>query len=343
MTVRSFAKTAVSVGAHFTGLSRALATRYRGRGMIFALHSVVDDSTPYPDETLRCPVSKLAWTLRWLERQGVEFVSLDEVVKRLGTPQTRPFAAFTFDDGYADNLTHALPVMERFGAPFTVYVTTGMITRDIDAWWFGLAALVRSQERIELPELKWRFDCRDPASKKRSFKAIESAIHDDFGVLPAVRAAIADHNIDCSALVDREALTQPQLQRLARHPLATIGGHTTTHRNLAQASAAAVRWEMAENREFLQDTTDQPVEHFAYPFGHQRACGAREAEISRDVGFRTATTTRLGALFPEHARHLHALPRLHLACDDTPSTLRCKVDGVYRAIHSRWGDPVARM
>jgi peptidoglycan/xylan/chitin deacetylase (PgdA/CDA1 family) len=233
--------------------------------------------------------------------------------------------------------------MERFVAPFTVYVTTGMVTRQIDAWWFGLAALVRSQERIELPRLGCRWECADAASKKHTFKAIESAIHKDFGVLPHVRAAIAESKIDCGALVDREALSEQQLRRLARHPLVTIGGHTTTHRNLAQASPATVQWEMAENRKFLQDTTDRPVEHFAYPFGHEGACGTREAEISRSVGFRTATTTRLGALFPEHAHHLHALPRLHLSCDDTSSTLRCKVDGVYRAIHSRWGDPVARM
>src|SRR5262249_21733222 len=134
-----------------------------------------------------------------------------------------------------------------------------------------------------------------------------------------------------------------QLQRLARHPLVTIGGHTTTHQNLAQASAHTAEWEMAENRKFLQDVTDRPVEHFAYPFGHARACGPREAEISRKVGFATAVTTRMGALFPEHADHLHALPRMHLACDDTASTLRCKLDGVHRAIHSRWGHPVARM
>ncbi len=343
MTVPSFAKTAVSVGAHLTGLSRVLATRYRGCGMIFALHSVVDDSAFCPDETLRCPVGQLERSLRWLRKQGVELVSLEDAVQRLGAAREQPFAAFTFDDGYADNLTHALPIMERFEAPFTVYVTTGMVSRDIDAWWFGLAALVRAQEHIELPELGWVWECADAASKTRTFKAIEAAIHKDFGVLPHVRAAIADSKIDCSALVDREALTERQLQRLARHPLVTIGGHTTTHRNLAQASAETVRWEMAENRKFLQDTTDRPVEHFAYPFGHERACGIREAEIARSVGFRTATTTRLGALFPEHAHHLHALPRLHLSCDDTPSTLRCKTDGVYRAIHSRWGDPVARM
>jgi peptidoglycan/xylan/chitin deacetylase (PgdA/CDA1 family) len=341
--VRSFVKASVSVGAHLTGLSRVIAARYRGRGMIFALHSIVDDVAAYPDDSLRCSVSQLAWTLHWLQRQGVEFVSLDEAVERLSTRVTRPFAAFTFDDGYADNLTHALPVMQRFGAPFTVYVTTGMVTREIDAWWFGLAALVRSQERIDLPDLGRRFECPDPARKKRTFRAIESAIHNDFAVLPHVRAAIADQGIDCGALVEREALTEQQLRRLAQHPLATIGGHTTTHTNLAQASATTVAWEMAENRKFLQAKTDTSVEHFAYPFGHRRACGTREAEISRSVGFRTAATTLPGALFPEHAHHLHGLPRLHLACDDTRATLRCKVDGVYQAIQSRWGNPVARM
>jgi hypothetical protein len=151
--VPTFVKSGVSVAAHATGLSRVIAARYRGRGMIFALHSVVDDGPVHPDYTLRCSVGKLAWTLSWLKNEGVEFVSLDEAIARLTARSTYPFAAFTFDDGYADNLTHALPVMEKFDAPFTVYVTTGMITREINAWWFGLAELIRSQERIELPAL----------------------------------------------------------------------------------------------------------------------------------------------------------------------------------------------
>ena len=336
-------KSGVYVTAHVTGLSRALALRYRGRGIIFALHSVSAGDEFHPDDLmLRCPASKLEWILRRLQEQHFDFVTLDEAVARLEAPAARPFVALTLDDGYADNLTNALPVMEKFAAPFTVFVTTGMITREIDAWWFGLAALVHSRDHIELPKLG-RFDCADRAAKRRAYGVIADAIHADFDVLPGVREAIARAGIEIPALVDQEALTEQQLRTLAQHPLVTIGSHTTTHLNLKRASAATVRTEMGDNRKFLQDITGQRIDHNAYPFGHSGACGEREAEISRSLGFRTAVTTRAGTIFPEHRHHLHALPRICLARDESTVTLQCKLNGLSRAVNSRFGDPVALM
>lgn len=340
--VPAILKSAVYTTAHVSGLSRALALRYRGRGVIFALHSIVDDNAFHPDHTLRCPVGKLEWMLRRLRQQRLDFVTLDAAVERLSAPAAKPFVAFTFDDGFADNLTKALPVMEKFAAPFTVYVPTGMIARDIDAWWFGVAALIRSRDRIELPALG-RFECADRAGKQRTYSAIETAIHENFDLLPAVREAFAAAGIELGALVDQEALTEKQLRVLSQHPLVTIGGHTTTHLNLARAPAATVHWEMAENRELLEKLTEKPVVHNAYPFGHSGACGAREAEISGAVGFRTAVTTRPGTIFPEHLHHLHALPRVCLSGAESASTLHCKLNGLSRAINSRLGDPVAGM
>ena len=343
MQIHTLIKSGVYVTAHVTGLNRALALRYRGCGIIFALHSVTAGDAFYPDDLmLRCPASKLEWILRCLRQMQLDFVRLDEAVARLETPAARPFVALTLDDGYADNLTQALPVMEKFSAPFTVFVTTGMITREIDAWWFGLTELVRTSDRVELPRLG-RFECADRIAKRHAYAAITNAVHADFDMLADVREAIEQAGIEIPALVDREALTERQLRILAQHPLVTIGGHTTTHLNLKRASAATARAEMADNRKFLQHITGQRIDHIAYPFGHSGACGEREAEISRALGFRTAVTTRAGTIFPEHRNHLHALPRVCLTRDENTATLHGKLNGLSRAINSRFGNPVAAM
>jgi peptidoglycan/xylan/chitin deacetylase (PgdA/CDA1 family) len=341
MNARAIFKSSAPVIARYSGISKALAFRYAGPGTIFMLHSVVPDTASCPEEFTRCSVSVLEDTLSWLNDNRVRFVSLDAALERLGTSTTDRFCVFTFDDGYADNLIHALPIMERFDAPFTVYVTTGMLTGDVDTcWWFGLAALIRTRNHLELPELGRSFDCTNSASKKRAFVAITALVESNCEAHAAVKTALAANGIDGRSLVRAEGLTTEQLRRLAASPLVTIGAHGVRHIRLGRASAAEVEREMADSRHLLQDILQREVRHFAYPFG---ACGQREAQIAHSVGFRTAVTTQRGTLFPEHLSHLYALPREPLLGKDTASTLRCKIDGTYRAFHSRLGDPVAHM
>src|SRR5262245_13103190 len=100
--LRSFVRSSAPVVAHRSGISHAIGQRYRGRGVVFMLHSVVDDDAFYPEAMLRCPMGRLDWILRWLKTNGVALVSLDEAIARLAEPQSGLFAAFTFDDGYLD-------------------------------------------------------------------------------------------------------------------------------------------------------------------------------------------------------------------------------------------------
>jgi peptidoglycan/xylan/chitin deacetylase (PgdA/CDA1 family) len=340
MNTRVRLKSTIAVMARYSGLSKALAFRYAGTGTIFMLHSVVEDAESCPDEFIRCPVVGLEHTLSWLKDNGVRVVSLDEAIERLARSSTDKFCVFTFDDGYIDNLTLALPVMERFDAPFTVYVTTGMVTGEIDAWWLGLAQLIRDRDHLEFPELDCHFDCKNQASKKRTFAAIDALVKSNSEALVALSTTLAENGIDCGALVRAEGLSADQVRRLAASPLVTIGAHGVRHIDLARASAAELEREMTASRRVLEQIIDREVMHFAYPFG---ACGQREAQIARSVGFRTAVTTQRGTLFPEHLGHLYALPREPIFCKHTPSSLRCKIDGTYRAFHSRLGDPVAHL
>lgn len=64
--------------------------------------------------------------LRWLSRWR-KVAKLDET---LSSHESKRLTAITFDDGFRDNLTVALPLLEKYGLPMTLFVTAGFIDRD---------------------------------------------------------------------------------------------------------------------------------------------------------------------------------------------------------------------
>lgn len=64
--------------------------------------------------------------LQWLSRWRL-VVSLEETLR---APAQRHLVAITFDDGYRDNLTVALPLLERFQLPMTLFVAPGFLGQD---------------------------------------------------------------------------------------------------------------------------------------------------------------------------------------------------------------------
>src|SRR5262249_6648966 len=154
-------------------------------------------------------------------------------------PNPRRFVVITIDDGYADNLTHALPVFERHAMPFTVYIATCMVTREMDFWWAALQQMFVANEVVEVAPMARRFESRTLEEKVAACAAVTGWVHGDIpGRAPQLRPVFAAHGVDPEALLDQQALTPDQLRRLAAHPLVTIGAHTTWHRELAKLDLA---------------------------------------------------------------------------------------------------------
>jgi peptidoglycan/xylan/chitin deacetylase (PgdA/CDA1 family) len=95
---------------------------------VLLYHSV---SSEAPAAVRRWAVSpaRFADHMRWLADNGFSGLTVDQLLarRRDGTLPDRPVAV-TFDDGFADFLDTALPVLERVGLPATLYVTTGLLT-----------------------------------------------------------------------------------------------------------------------------------------------------------------------------------------------------------------------
>lgn len=72
---------------------------------------------------------------------------------------------------------------------------------------------------------------------------------------------------------------------------------------------------MSESVKRLELELGRPCRHFSYPFGDAGAAGRRDFGIARELGLKTAVTTRKGLLRAGHRDDLLALPRLSLNGD----------------------------
>ena len=305
---------------YLTGAHHLLRPIFAGVGTIFMLHHVRPprDGAFQPNRHLEVAPEFLRAMLSHLRSHDIDIVAMDELHRRLAERNfSRRFACFTFDDGYRDNRDFALPIMQEFKAPFTVHVASDFAEGVGRLWWIALEAVIERAHSIEvgIGSGVARLDTSTPSAKQTAF----DRLHDHVRRLPGqhdlereIDALCTRHGIDQAAICREYCMSWEELKSVANEPLVDIGAHSVSHCNLALQDEETARGEMATSRERIENVLQQPVVHFAYPFGDRYAAGTREFALAQACGFRTAVTTRPGMIFAESAGHLTALPRVSL-------------------------------
>lgn len=307
-------------GLYFTGAYRALRPLLGGVGAVLTLHHVrpARPDAFQPNRLLEVTPQFLDNAIATLLRSGVEAVSLDEMHRRLAERDfRRRFVCFTLDDGYRDNKTFAYPIFKKHGVPFAIYIPTSFPDRLGELWWLVLEEVIANNKRVALmmDGKDQHFDCANARDKRQTFEAIywwlrSLATPEDMSL--AVHDLAGRYGVDVPGICDELCMTWDEIGTLAADPQVTIGAHTVNHIMLAKATPAVVRREMQMSAAVIEAALGRRPAHFSYPVGDPTSAGPREFAIARELGFKTAVTTRPGVLFPEHADHFTALPRLSL-------------------------------
>lgn len=243
----------------------------------------------------------------------------------------------TFDDGYADNLVHARPILQSCGVPATVFVCTGRLDTRREFWWDELERLLL--EPGTLPhELTLTIAGRRHAwnlGEAAAYSEHDAARHGHWNVLeeadPTPRHAVyrelsallrplfpesretalaALRQLAGAADEGREthrALTLAQLRRLADGDLVEIGAHTATHSVLSRLPPAVQHAELAKSRRRLEQVLGLPVRSFSYPFGTAHDFTDETVRLVRAAGFKYACANVEGNVAPRSDRF--RLPR----------------------------------
>lgn len=232
----------------------------------------------------------LAWLARWFR-----VLPLRDAIARLQAAELPARAlAITFDDGYADNVEVALPILQRHGMPASFFVASDYLGGGC-MWNDEIIEAVRASTLDELDAGPLgRHSLRDVEARRRAIAQLIAQIK----YLPPLVRAEAVHEVQrCARVGAAPALMMyPEGVRTLHRAGMEIGAHTATHPILARLTRADAANEIARGRTALEEIIGEPVTGFAYPNGKPDTDYLREhVDMVRAQGFAYALSTARGA------------------------------------------------
>lgn len=263
----------------------------------------------------------------------------DHVIRRVPFPDSS--VLITFDDGWRDNCTNALPILRRYGLPAVVFLPAAFVGSRQLFWQetlvhlvlrapavleahperattalavlagSGLAAVLDTpapRRRAAAISAVGRLKSEAPERRRELIEALSGALE-----LPALGLS------DVDAFVDFD-----QIQTMAGSGIA-FGGHGVEHLLLTQVSDEQVCQEVSGSKEFL-GKVGAPLPTFSYPNGF---INARIADTVRSAGFTLAFTTKRGLVTcdddPMHVGRLN----VHEGVTSSPAMFLARMTGLF--------------
>jgi len=258
-------------------------------------------------------------------------IPLDELVAE-GADRTADKIAITFDDGYADNFTHALPILRRHRIPATVFISTGHIDNRSNFWWDRIAYAVsrsrRSSARIEGVD----YSLANGAARLRTYGALSRAVAGQEN-----RLADALQQIEEALEVDgrtQDCLVMSWEQATEMRAAGIrFGSHTANHRRLALLDPATLREELRQSHARIQEVFGGDRIGFAYPYGRETDYTAAAVAALAEQGFAFACTAVMKQF--DRRDSTYEVPRINVSGVDTWLSFHLKTATPYPALYHR--------
>lgn len=218
----------------------------------------------------------------------------------------------TFDDGYADNVTELLPILERMNLPAMIFITTGFLDDRMLPYGSRLALFLERHSEIGLPDGSSRqaSNGEEKATLYREIKRwVKPMTHSNRERFLASLVSQDGATVATTRPSARMMLTPREVRELDRHPLIRVGAHSRTHSQLNAIPRSAAYRDMAAGKRDLERLLGRPVPEFAYPYG---AHGRTVCWLARLCGFKRAFTTEPRAIEDVRRESAMKLPRVDL-------------------------------
>jgi peptidoglycan/xylan/chitin deacetylase (PgdA/CDA1 family) len=271
-------------------------------------------------------------------RKHYRFISNQELLHALRTGEPLPELAVlvTFDDGFRNNLTHAVPVLKQLGIPAVFFVATGYIGANDVLWPHLLDELVLTwpYQTIPGPNGTMATLPTAPALKNRFAEQLRNTCLElaDEDRRSYVEAIARDHSIQLDARL-RELntfLSWDEVRTLACQRFA-IGSHTVNHPILTRLTGSRLHAELSESKATIEQEIGEACDCIAYPNGGAHDYSTSVTDAAHETGYLAGFTLCGRACDPHHTPL--AIDRLCVVRSLTCHALEARMCGLAAMYH----------
>lgn len=245
--------------------------------------------------------------------------------------ENRKYVVITFDDGYVDNYQYALPILEKYHVPATIFVSTDLIDTNEMYWWDELEKIFIVDKYLGefvFNDVLYRIE--DSADSKRVCLAIRNRIKNMSPLKrkKSMNELRSELGRGQPYTTDIRCVNTLELTEMAASSVITIGGHTKSHLSMGSGhSVELLRSEMTESLNILEMKIGKKVEVFAYPFGGaEDQCDAAD-RIAAECGMKKTVLVKNGNV--NVSDKMYNLPRHMMFENDNIEAKMRRIWGLY--------------
>ncbi len=253
---------------------------------ILAYHRI-GETTNYHNQLSVQPKNfdaQLALLSKYFEPLDLNSISREPHASRMNS------YAITFDDGYLDNLTTALPILEKYNTPATFFICPRPIEHCTYYWWDLLEVLFFHPALANKVQVKKEIAVKlsielsinpvsayeNIADKVKTFDGAELRLFSEYliNVIPS--------SVDLSPY---RLMDTKKLEYISTHPLITLGSHTLDHVSLRRMQTREILYQLKESKSSIEKLIGKKVDTIAYPYGSPSDYSSEVGAIAQQAGY----------------------------------------------------------
>jgi peptidoglycan/xylan/chitin deacetylase (PgdA/CDA1 family) len=244
--------------------------------IVLCYHSISDQ----PAQNLhRVYIRNFESHIKWLIKKKYAILGIDEYMSISNITKNK-IAAITFDDAYSDVMLNAIPILEYYKLPFTIYVNPSnwngqMLWRDKIRWIIENEWIEKFKLSIQYSSLHskidWKFFYKSTKSDGINSKELDKLL---------------DIFLEENSLPAPKIYIQEKEMENLPNQLATIGNHSFQHYRLSSLSPEEQYFEINESKIKLNHLLLRLTNIFAIPFGEYKSFNQSTIDVLNELGYK---------------------------------------------------------